>query len=137
MDDDFLAATASVAPVSVDISSSDVAHNEIRALRSDFQSRLIVANLRTEAVRASIVDLDGLKLINLAEAQLDSDDTVVGGRQIMDDLKRRKPWLFGTSSSSSVSAAPASQPVRHKTALEMTDEEYATARAALTKRRYI
>jgi hypothetical protein len=109
---------------------------EIKNLRTDFHSRLVVANLRTEAVRAGMVDLDGLKLINLSEARLDPDDKVVGGRQIMEELRRNKPWLFGTSSSSSVAAVPASQPVRHKTALEMTDEEYATARATLTKRRY-
>lgn len=109
---------------------------EIKKLRTDFQSRLIVANLRTEAVRAGMVDLDGLKLINLSGAELGPDDKVVEGLQIMEDLRRNKPWLFGTTSSSSVAAAPASQPVRHKTALEMTDEEYSAARAVLTKRRY-
>jgi hypothetical protein len=109
---------------------------EIKRLHCDFQSRLITANLQTEAVRAGMVDLDGLKLINLSEARLGPDDKVVGGRQIMEDLRRRKPWLFGTSSSSSVADAPASQPARHKTALEMTDEEYAAARAVLTKHRY-
>ena len=109
---------------------------EIKKLTSDFRSRLIMASLRTEAVRAGMVDLDGLKLINLPEAQLGSDDTVIGARKIMENMRRSKPWLFGTSSSSSIAAVPASQPVRHKTALEMTDEEYAVARAALVKRRY-
>jgi hypothetical protein len=137
MDEAISTATTSVAVGVEDAADVEASNNEIRALQADFRSRLVIANLRTEAVRAGMVDLDGLKLINLSEAQLDPDDGVVGGRQIMDDLKRRKPWLFGGKSSSSVSAAPASQPVRHKTALEMTDEEYAAARAALTKRRYI
>jgi hypothetical protein len=54
----------------------------------------------------------------------------------MEGLRRDKPWLFGTSSSSSAAIAPTSQPVRQKTALEMTDEEYVAARTALTKHRF-
>lgn len=108
---------------------------EIAKLRTDYQARLVAANLRTEAVRAGMIDLDGLKLIDLSGVQLDPEDKVVGSRQIMDDLRRKKPWLFGGSSSSSGAVAPVSQPVRHKSALDMTDEEYKAARAALLKRR--
>jgi hypothetical protein len=106
---------------------------EIARLRGDFESRLVIANLRTEAVRAGMVDLDGLKLIDLSTVRLANDDKVIGGRKLMDDLRRNKPWLFAVTSSSSAAVAPASQPVRQKTALEMTDEEYAAARAAVTK----
>jgi hypothetical protein len=112
---------------------SNTASDELLRLRSDFQSRLVVANLRTEAVRAGMVDLDGLKLIDTSAVKLDADDKVVGGRKIMDDLRQNKPWLFAGRSSSSTVVAPASQPVRHKTALEMTDEEYASARSAITR----
>jgi hypothetical protein len=109
---------------------------EIKKIRDDFHSRLIVAKLQTEAVRAGMVDLDGLKLISLADAQLGPDDSVVGGRAIIDELRRTKPWLFATPSSSSVAEAPASKAPRQKTALEMTDEEYLAARAALTRRTF-
>ncbi len=107
--------------------------DEIAKLRSEFQSRLVVANLRTEAVRAGMVDLDGLRLIDLSTIRLGIDDKVIGGRKLMDDLRRTKPWLFAAKSSSSAAVAPSSQPVRQKTALEMTDEEYASARTAVTK----
>jgi hypothetical protein len=107
--------------------------DEVARLRSDFQSRLLIANLRTEAVHAGMVDLDGLKLIDLSAVRLDAEDKIVGGRKIMEDLRRNKPWLFAGRSSSNTIAAPASQPVRQKTALEMTDEEYAAARSAVTK----
>ena len=111
----------------------DVESEEIVKLRGEFQSRLIVANLRTEAVRAGMIDLDGLRLIDLSNVRLGNDDRVIGGRKLMDDLRRTKPWLFGMTSSSSGAIAPASQPVRQKTALEMTEEEYAAARVAVTK----
>jgi hypothetical protein len=106
---------------------------EIKKIREDFQSRLIVASLQTEAVRAGMIDLDGLKLANLSDAKLGSDDKVVGGRQIIDELRRNKPWLFSTSSTSSVAEPPPSKPIRQKTALEMTEEEYLAARAAVTR----
>jgi hypothetical protein len=111
----------------------DTESEEIIKLRGEFQSRLVVANLRTEAVRAGMVDLDGLRLIDISAVRLGNDDKIIGGRKLMDDLRRTKPWLFGVASSSSAAIAPASQPVRQKMALEMTDEEYAAARTAVTK----
>jgi hypothetical protein len=111
----------------------DRATEDIAKLRIEFKSRLVVANLRTEAVRAGMIDLDGLKLIDHSAIRLDDDDKVIDGRKLMDDLRRNKPWLFAVTSSSSAAKAPASQPVRPKTALEMTDEEYAAARIAVIK----
>jgi hypothetical protein len=108
---------------------------EIATLRTNFQSRLITANLQTEAVRAGMIDLDGLKLLDLSGVRLDENDKVVGGRKIMADLRRDKPWLFGVASTSSAATAPASQPVRQKTAMDMTEAEYTAARTAVTKYR--
>ena len=108
---------------------------EIAALQTNFQSRLITANLQTEAVRAGMIDLDGLKLLDLSGVRLDENDKVVGGRKIMADLRRDKPWLFGVASTSSAATAPASQPVRQKTAMDMTEAEYTAARTAVTKYR--
>lgn len=134
MDDALTDKLAASEPITEPV-NPDHLFNEIKQLRADYQLRLVMANLRTEAVRAGMVDLDGLKLINVSEASLDVNDAVVDGPKIMEDLRRQKPWLFGASSSSSVAAVPLSKSVRQKTALEMTDEEYASARALLTKRR--
>ena len=106
---------------------------ELENLHRAFNTRLVAANLRTEAVRAGMVDLDGLKLIDLSDVRLDGDDKIVGGRKLMDELRRSKPWLFGGTSSSSASVAPVSLPVRPRTAMEMTDDEYVAARAVVTK----
>jgi hypothetical protein len=109
---------------------------DIEKLRTTFHSRLIAASLRTEAVRAGMIDLDGLKLVDLSQASLDEGDSIVGGRKIMAELRRTKPWLFGAPSTSSAAVAPTSLPVRQKTAMDMTDEEYATARFTVTKRQF-
>lgn len=108
---------------------------EIATLQTNFQARLITANLQTEAVRAGMIDLDGLKLLDLSGVRLDENDKVVGGRKIMADLRLDKPWLFGVASTSSAATAPASQPVRQKTAMDMTEAEYTAARTAVTKYR--
>lgn len=134
MDDDF--PEAQVDPVDTNESPEQPAADEIAKLRNDFQSRLIAANMRTEAVRAGMIDLDGLKLLDLSGLQLDDNDKIVGGRRLMTELRRAKPWLFGAVSTSSSAIAPASQPVRQKTAMDMTDEEYAAARTAVTKHQF-
>ena len=97
------------------------------------EARLIRAELKTEAIRAGMVDLDGLKLIDTSRITLNSDGEVDGLVELMLRLKRNKPWLFGGSSSSSASTPPPTQPPRQKSATEMTDAEYRTAREALLR----
>ena len=133
MDDGLEELTSSSEEVADLHDTSDTASDEVTRLREQYQDRLILANLRTEAVRSGMIDLDGLKLMNLSAVRLDEHDRIVGGRKLMDDLRRSKPWLFGVASSSSAAEVPTSQPVRQKTALEMTDQEYAAARTAITK----
>lgn len=122
-----------VSVLATNVPSTDSPHDNPPASQADLMARLLISNLRTEAVKAGMIDLDGLKLLDLTSIQLDKDDTVVGGQAIMTELRRAKPWLFGALSSSSAAPVPASQPVRQKTAMDMTDEEYAAARKAITK----
>jgi predicted signal transduction protein with EAL and GGDEF domain len=120
-----------------DASPEDVSiSGEIQRLRAEFQTRLLAAGLREEALRAGMIDLDGLKLIDISEIQLGDDDRIVDGRRIMAELRRTKPWLFSPASTSNAAAVPTSQPARQKQAMEMTDEEYAAARSAITKYRF-
>jgi hypothetical protein len=122
--------------LSEDLKIAEEYNNEIRQLRSDYESRLVEAHLRTEAVRAGMIDLDGLKLLDKSAIRLDPNGGLVGSRELMDSFRRNKPWLFGSASSSSATVAPSSKPLQQKTALEMTEEEYLAARASLTKRRH-
>lgn len=95
--------------------------------------RLIRAELKAEAIRAGMVDMDGLKLIDLSEVKLRADGEVDGAPALMTRLKKAKPWLFGTPSFSSNATPPPVQSSRQKLATEMTDAEYRTAREALLK----
>jgi hypothetical protein len=95
--------------------------------------RVILAELKVAALRAGIVDLDGLKFLDMSQIQLDDDGGLSGGVELVDQLKRTKPWLFTTPSSSSIAKIPPSRPSRQKLATDMTDEEYRVARANIIR----
>jgi hypothetical protein len=100
---------------------------------NDARARIVHAELKVEAVRAGIVDLDGLKLLDTAAAQVGQDGEVKNAAELIAQFRRAKPWLFGGSSSSSSANPPPAQPPRQKLATEMTDAEYRAARAAILK----
>ena len=72
------------------MSDEDVVAPEVSALRG----RLLQAELRTAAVRAGMVDLDGLKLLDTSQVTLNDRDEVVGAEALMAQMRRAKPWLF-------------------------------------------
>lgn len=113
----------------------DALERQLATTQQDMETRLIRAELKAEAVRAGMIDLDGLKLLDLSSAKIDERGEVPGAAVIMAELKRSKPWLFGKTSSSSAASVPANEPPRQKRATEMTDIEYRSARAELLKRR--
>lgn len=110
---------------------------EVAALRE----RLLQSELRTEAVRAGMIDLDGVKLIDKTALKLDETGGLVDGAGLMVAFKAEKPWLFGAgqrassslSSSSSGAVAPRAGTPAVKTAMEMTVEEWRAARANLLR----
>lgn len=56
--------------------------------------RIIRAELKAEAIKAGMVDLDGLKLADLSQLKLDEKGEVVGAGDLMKSLKEAKPYLF-------------------------------------------
>jgi hypothetical protein len=99
------------------------------------KARLIQAELKAEAVRAGMVDLDGLKLIESSSVSVDDAGNVIGASATMAKLRRDKPWLFQQASSSSVAQAPQAAPTKPRMATDMTLEEWRIARAELIRRR--
>jgi hypothetical protein len=98
--------------------------------------KLLRAELKAEAIQAGMIDLDGIKLIDLSEVTISETGEVVDAAAVLAKLKRAKPWLFGQGRSSSAAAhAPRPEPPRVRHANELSHEEWVLARAALLKRR--
>ncbi len=102
--------------------------------RRQTDQRVILADLKIEALRANILDLDGLQFLDMTQARLDDSGNLIDGAELIGRLKRAKPWLFAAPSSSSVAKVPTSSPARQKLARDMSDAEYRVARANIIKR---
>jgi hypothetical protein len=113
---------------------NEALEHSLREARAASDRRAIQAELRAEAARRGMVDLDGLKLADLGDVTIDEEGVVHGAATLMTKLRRDKPWLFGAASSSSVAGAPAPAPNRAKMATEMTLGEWRSARAELLRR---
>jgi hypothetical protein len=98
-------------------------------------ARLVRAELKAEAIRAGMIDLDGLKMVDAASVTVDAEGEVRGAAALMGELRRAKPWLFGGASSSSGASAPPAEPPRAKRATEMGFAEWQAARTELLRRR--
>ena len=120
---------------------ADSLRNRIERLEHESQEsrrlndqRVILAELKVEALRANMIDLDGLQFLDTTRVKLGEDGSLSGGPELISRLKHAKPWLFTTPSSSSVATVPLSAPTRQKLAKDMSDAEYRVARANIIKR---
>jgi hypothetical protein len=102
--------------------------------RRQTEQRVIFAELKVEAMHAGMIDLDGLQFLDMTQVHLGEDGGIAGGSELINRLKRTKPWLFAAPSSSSIAKVPPSSPARQKLARDMSDEEYRTARANIIRR---
>lgn len=133
MSEDEIAVAPDTDPVRELRERAEALERRLAETEQEARSRVIRAELKVEAVRAGILDLDGLKLLDLHDVQVTPSGELANGAELIAQLRRAKPWLFSAPSSSSGASAPPAQPPRLKLATEMTDEEYRAARAALLK----
>lgn len=108
---------------------------QLRQAITTQQEVLLRAELKVEAVRAGMIDLDGLKLVDTTGLSLGENGEIEGGRSVMQKLRRSKPWLFGQASSSNPGLPPPSLPPAAKSATDMSLDEWRAARADLLRRR--
>ncbi|MCF3945295.1 hypothetical protein AiwAL_04735 [Acidiphilium sp. AL] len=113
---------------------AEAAERALGQMRHESGEKLKRAELKIEAVRAGMIDLDGLKLIDLDQVELGEDGGVTDAASIMTRLKREKPWLFGAASSSSTAGVPRAEPSRTRHARELSEAEWRAARAELLRR---
>lgn len=104
-------------------------------LEAQTRERLIHAEMKAQAIRAGMVDLDGLKLANTSGLTVDEAGEVKGAEAIMASLRKAKPWLFGGNSTSSAAKPPPSEPPRSRLATDMSTKDWLAARAELLRRR--
>ncbi len=128
------AARAAAAEAKAEKAAQD-AEARIAAAAKAGNDRLIQSELKALAVAAGMVDPDGLKLADLSTVSLDDQGTLKGGAELIEGLKTAKPYLFGAQQASRRDTAhegkaPAPKDHAPKSALDMTDEEYAAARKA-------
>jgi hypothetical protein len=114
---------------------AELLERQLQEAASSHQERLIRAELKAEAIRAGMVDLDGLKLLDLSRVRLGKSGEVEGASALMAEVRQSKPWLFNHGSSSSSAVPPPSTPPQPKLATEMSDEEWRAARQELLRRR--
>ncbi len=114
---------------------ADRLEKELLDMGATARERLIRAELRMEAVKAGMIDLDGLKLANVAQVSIGEGGEVQGGAALMDRLRGEKPWLFTRTNSSSTASPPPGAVVRQRLATEMSLDEWKLARAELLRRR--
>ena len=96
--------------------------------------RVIRAELKAVAIKAGMVDLDGLKMLDLSGVKLDEKGEVVGAEEMIEAAKKAKPFLFGAAKSGSTEAPPKPGETTPKLAKNMTPEERKAALAAIKKR---
>ena len=109
--------------------AAEDADAKVKETASAADQRIIRAELKAEALKAGMVDLDGLKLADLSKVKLNDKGEVEGAEEMMQALKKSKPYLFkDASSTSSTQKKPDPKDDKVKTAKEMTDAEWKEAK---------
>ena len=93
------------------------------------------ARLEALALREGLIDLDGLKLLDLSKITQKDDGTFEGVDEVFKAAKEAKPYLFGQKQANS--STPGQNPKlgdqKPVDARKLTDEEYKQQKAALIK----
>lgn len=115
----------------------------LTTLRAQSRERLMRAELRSEAIRAGIVDLDGLRLADTSNVTFGDDGAIEGATDVISSLKASKPYLFSNGrdnvnfgvTTSPIARAPQPASPELVDARHLTREQWQAERARLLSRR--
>ena len=79
----------------------------VKAAREDARGRVLQAELKTQAIRSGIVDLDGLRLADFAALSFNEAGEVQGAEEAIATLRERKPYLFASEKGPTAAATTA------------------------------
>jgi len=100
--------------------------NKEKAISEQAKQAAIRSEMKVHALKAGMVDLDGLKLLDLSKIQLNEAGELENADAVLKQAKDSKPWLFNiTTSTSSTASPPKASEVKTKSALEMSADELA------------
>jgi len=111
----------------------DRLEKETALLLNHSERRIVESELKVAALRAGMIDLDGLAFLDTHGLVLNEEGKLPASSEMISQLRHDKPWLFKTSSSSSTAIAPQNRQTRPKLATEMSEEEYRIAKARMLK----
>ncbi len=97
--------------------------------------RLVQSELRNHAIRAGMIDLDLLKLVDTKDFAVDDSGNLPQATEALARLRRDKPWMFANSSSSQLKPAPVAELPKARNAMTMTRAEWQAARDKLVRGR--
>ncbi|WP_430229357.1 hypothetical protein [Paraburkholderia tropica] len=84
--------------------ATDDAEAKVKDTHTTSEKRIIMAELKASALKAGMVDLDGLKLADLSGITIDEKGEIQGATELMAALKESKPYLFKEPTSSTTHA---------------------------------
>lgn len=110
---------------------------QMKTFKDAADARVVRYALHAAAKAAGLVDMDGLKLLETSTVKVGDDGEVTIPADFFSKAKESKPWLFGQAATTTTSSTPPPKPAdtSAKKASEMTDAEYAAAKAEMTRRR--
>lgn len=119
---------AEAAQKAVDESAAKVAEAHTSATQ-----RVIRAEMKAAAIKAGLVDLDALQMLDLSSVKLDENGEVTGADDVLAAAKKAKPYLFGDAKTSSTQQPPKPAEMKPKKVSEMSEAEKAAARERIRR----
>ncbi len=110
------------------------ADDKIAAATATANERIVRAELKAAAIKAGMVDLDGLKLADLSKVKLNDAGEVEGADALMEEMKKAKPYLFSTgTTTTSTDPKPKPKGDEKVDVSKMTAAEYKEHKKAILK----